>query len=468
MKKKMIISFLGIMAFCIFFAQASLAIGRNIIEFAQLYMNRVDNYYDWNEDTILEFADTDIQSQVTHNDDGTVVLKCLAGNATVNLNNLEITRLDMIPFSTSSGSSYIEWCGKCIVAISALEYDTSASRSIAQNSDFAGAVPKSVDIWNSNINISDALQKAMNSGDQLLYKAENYLYYLHYEEKPVETVHIIATIEEMDASREDIIEKEDISNPDESTDISVFVFGSDGNQVRINSFIGSSQDIIIPKSIDGLPVTMIGAEAFKDCTTITSVVIPEGVKEIGESAFERCKRLRSVTIPSTIHDLPRDCFKLCSKLNEVNGLENVELFGEWCFEGAALSGDLVFTKDAYLKWGAFDHTRITGLQFLSGRIKVECAVFADTDLQYCYIDENSEVELLDYSSATIYGAFFDCEKMTDMIVPATVHHFPPHTFEGCRVVTVYTPAGSEAERYAMENLVSVNTKSYDEKKSEYR
>ena len=44
-------------------------------------------------------------------------------------------------------------------------------------------------------------------------------------------------------------------------------------------------DLIIPPTIDNFPVTRIGNDAFKDCSQLTSVAVPESVVEIGRSAF---------------------------------------------------------------------------------------------------------------------------------------------------------------------------------------
>lgn len=52
----------------------------------------------------------------------------------------------------------------------------------------------------------------------------------------------------------------------------------------------------IPEKIDGLPVTVIARGAFKDCSGITSVTIPESVQEIRRDAFRNCENLKSVTI----------------------------------------------------------------------------------------------------------------------------------------------------------------------------
>lgn len=47
-------------------------------------------------------------------------------------------------------------------------------------------------------------------------------------------------------------------------------------------------------------VTEIGANAFADCTDLTSVTIPEGVRAIGQKAFARCAGLEGVSLPASL------------------------------------------------------------------------------------------------------------------------------------------------------------------------
>ena len=61
-----------------------------------------------------------------------------------------------------------------------------------------------------------------------------------------------------------------------------------------------SGDVTIPSAIihndTVYPVTAISPVAFKDCTALTSVSIPESVTAIGEQAFAGCTALDSVDI----------------------------------------------------------------------------------------------------------------------------------------------------------------------------
>ena len=80
-----------------------------------------------------------------------------------------------------------------------------------------------------------------------------------------------------------------------------FTLNADGTSYSVTG-IGTCTDtrLIIPSTYNGLPVTSIGYEAFYECYTITSVIIPEHVTKIGESAFTGCYSLIEVCNKSSL------------------------------------------------------------------------------------------------------------------------------------------------------------------------
>ena len=64
-------------------------------------------------------------------------------------------------------------------------------------------------------------------------------------------------------------------------------------------------------------VTKIGRSAFRDCTSLTSIVIPEGVKKIGECAFQVCTSLTSVAINGKIKKIELSTFSDCTALESI-------------------------------------------------------------------------------------------------------------------------------------------------------
>jgi len=87
-----------------------------------------------------------------------------------------------------------------------------------------------------------------------------------------------------------------------------FGFAFDAATGTIKNFIGTTQDLVIPEQIGGVPVTRIGGRAvdhpsLMDPTPyeerLLTVIIPEGITYIGENAFRR-NLLTEVEIPASV------------------------------------------------------------------------------------------------------------------------------------------------------------------------
>lgn len=70
--------------------------------------------------------------------------------------------------------------------------------------------------------------------------------------------------------------------------------------------------VIVPKEITvdetTYPVTAISSMAFRLCTKINFVQLPEGVKRIGNFAFKGCRSLLVVVLPSTLESIGSGAF----------------------------------------------------------------------------------------------------------------------------------------------------------------
>ncbi len=89
----------------------------------------------------------------------------------------------------------------------------------------------------------------------------------------------------------------------------------------------------IKRIIIGDGVTTIGEFAFTNCSTLTSVTIPNSVTEIGEFAFEYCRALTSVTIPNSVTKIRDLAFAGCSALTSVTIPNSVTEIGDRAFSG---------------------------------------------------------------------------------------------------------------------------------------
>ena len=74
-------------------------------------------------------------------------------------------------------------------------------------------------------------------------------------------------------------------------------------------------------------VTTIGKDAFKECTKLTSINIPNSVTAIGYMAFYRCEALKSINIPMASQIIGYQTFYNCNRLTSINIPNSVTTIG---------------------------------------------------------------------------------------------------------------------------------------------
>lgn len=89
-------------------------------------------------------------------------------------------------------------------------------------------------------------------------------------------------------------------------------------QYNSNKYSG---DVVIPSSFtyEGkeYQVTKIGSYAFNYCPKLTSVKIPNGVKEIGDGAFSSNSKVKTITIPNSVEKIGNGVFTGCNILENI-------------------------------------------------------------------------------------------------------------------------------------------------------
>jgi hypothetical protein len=91
-----------------------------------------------------------------------------------------------------------------------------------------------------------------------------------------------------------------------------------GNTVTITDCKETiSGALAIPLTYDGKPVTSIGNIAFKNCNSLTSVIIGNNVTSIGNWAFDGCHSLTNMTIPDSVTRIGSFAFRGCSSLKSI-------------------------------------------------------------------------------------------------------------------------------------------------------
>ena len=116
------------------------------------------------------------------------------------------------------------------------------------------------------------------------------------------------------------------------------------------------RDITIPETINALghefSITAIADEAFRDCSTLTSVTIPTSITSIGRDAFRNCTNLTSIDIPSTVKTIDNNAFYGCNNIKTLN-FNTVAI--ETAFAGiTSLKNISIGSAVNYIPEGAFD------------------------------------------------------------------------------------------------------------------
>jgi hypothetical protein len=221
--------------------------------------------------------------------------------------------------------------------------------------------------------------------------------------------------------------------PDDS-EILTFELNSDSTAYTVTDLTDTSvTSITIPSTYQGLPVTTIGARAFKGVTSLTSVTIPDSVTSIEQNAFYNCSSLTSVTLPSNITSISTSTFYGCTALTNIKIPSNVTKIGNAAFsycqnltsiiipENVTTIGESAFEFCIALKNISLP-TTVTSIGAF--------AFYHCTNLQSVTI--GSEVTTIGAS------AFNYCTSLESVTIPASVTTLNAYVFSNCTSLTTVT------------------------------
>ena len=95
----------------------------------------------------------------------------------------------------------------------------------------------------------------------------------------------------------------------------------------------TDKNISVPDTYEGLPVSGIAPNAFKNATTLEKVVLPESITVIGDNSFSGCILLAEITIGSKVVSIGNGAFEGCSSLGDIQLSVSLKLIGENAFKG---------------------------------------------------------------------------------------------------------------------------------------
>ena len=151
----------------------------------------------------------------------------------------------------------------------------------------------------------------------------------------------------------------------------------------ISGYNGSSNDIVIPSTHEGKPVTEIKTRAFSSSyygtSTIQTITIGSGIQTLGEAAFFNCSAMTYISIPDTcvswgpcafmgcselaqsfkiptqMTTIPTQLFQSCRKVTSFDFHSGITEIGPQAFSGVGFSSFKIPRSITYLGSQAFSN-----------------------------------------------------------------------------------------------------------------
>lgn len=189
--------------------------------------------------------------------------------------------------------------------------------------------------------------------------------------------------------------------------------------LRLYQYEGTDTNIVVPYTIDGRKVTVLGNSTFQYCTQasdIESVTLPDSLTTIEKNAFYNCEKLKSVTIPQNVSSIGLAAFVEGlseSSLTEIKVDPENPYFSE--------KDGVVFSKDG-TKLIVFPSGRSGDYQIPDGTVSVG-------DYAFYYCVNVSSITVPGSVRSLGEGAFGNCSSLTKAVLNEGLEEIGEYAFQ---------------------------------------
>ena len=225
----------------------------------------------------------------------------------------------------------------------------------------------------------------------------------------------------------------------------------------VKGYNGTLNDVVIPSYYKGYAVTDIIDNAFKGCSSITNLTIPDSVTRIGNYAFYGCTGLTGVTIPDGVTSIGGTAFYNTAWYN--NQPDGLVYAGKvaYQYKGTMPSNTSIVIKDGTLgiadsafsgckgltsivipnsvtsidSWAFIDCSGLTSITIPDGVTSIGYAAFG-------YCTGLTSITIPDSVTSIGNYAFYNCNSLTSITIPDSVTSIGTGAFKGCTGLTSIT------------------------------
>lgn len=206
------------------------------------------------------------------------------------------------------------------------------------------------------------------------------------------------------------------------------------DSIENSAFLGCNN--IVNLILYGTECKEIGAYAFKDCTNLKYVTLPESLLSIGANAFEGCTSLLKPDLPSTLTFIPTGLFKDCSSLSVLNLPSSLTSIDDFAFSNCLALNKLTIPNSVVdISDDAF-----------SGCDKLTSITIEENNTNYYFRDGALYVAGYDSSTLTYYPTRLIQilnSKRTSFVIPSTVTSISDSAFKKCTsLITLSVETGN--------------------------